>query len=938
MHNNWRTYMIKHNVKKTVGVVVLMVFFAVCMFMFFQDNRKNVENSTYSYMYNATENMVDTMDSFINNSITIIADMSLLCGKLPDSGVDQRMKLMEELCRQSTFEYIGYADTNGTYTSTIGVSISIADREYYQRAMSGEAGVAAIKNSRIRNEDVITFYAPIYREGNIEGIIFGFYLNDYMNRILHNTFSGMNTEAYIVDSDGNVIYGTGSYEPAGLNNIIQVPLAVNDWSIVQVFPDQVIEDNVYLMNRSGVILTVELVCIALTALVLLSVGQQRRRNLLKYENARMELILSMIPGLLIENMDDDDQVSAEGSAAYMFSLPPGLFQKEKFLTIIHPADVVKYKVAYSKAEEGKDEEIGEIREEIRLRANNDKYIWVECFFSTLVTAEGNRRIISTFQDIDKRKRDSQEKGNIIQSLSKQYCSLIFVDLVNDLYDVLKDERGLEMRIPIKGAYNRFNTIFMGSRICYEARENIVEQLSIENIRNRVSADSPVWEVEYKRNLDKGREKWERITIVEVSERGGKATEVIFGIKDVSAQKKAELASRQTLQDALDAAKSANNAKSDFLSKMSHDIRTPLNAIIGMSGIAGRNLQDQAKLEDCLHKIDTSGKHLLNLINEVLDMSMIENGSTMLFEDKFDLNELIQNVKNITEALVTAKELTFVIDFKGLQNPMVIGDASRIQQILTNILSNAVKYTKREGRIAFAVRETPLQYTDISAYEFIIEDNGIGMSQEFLRDLYEPFIRVDDSRISKIEGAGLGMAIVHNLVELMNGKIQVESKEGVGTRFIVTLHLKHQETLEKETEKKERNEKLQVTDFVGKRALLVEDNELNMEIAQDLLTLLGVAVDTAENGEMAVERVAKSEEGYYNIIFMDVQMPLMNGYEASEKIRRLERTDVAKLPIIAITANAFTEDVQKAKEAGMDGHVAKPIGIEQLINVMNIWIE
>ncbi len=936
MRNNWRRYILKHNVRRTVGAIALMVFFAVCIIMFFQNNRKNVMNSTHSYMTNATENVADIVDNFISNSITIITDMSLLCGKLPDSGMDQRMKLLEELCQQSAFEYIGYADAKGVYTSNLGMSISISDREYYQKAMSGEAGTAAVKSSRIRNEDVFIFYAPVYRNGNIEGVLIGFYLDDYIKRMFHNTFLGMPTEVYILDSNGDVISGTNEYQITDSSNTIRRALTINDWTLVQVFPDDVIEDNLYLMNRSGIILTVELVLIAIIAVTILSVGQRKRRNILKYENARMELMLSMIPGLMIENMDDGNQVCAEGSAAHMFSLPSGLFQKEEFLEIIHPADIIKYKVTYSKVEESTIDRIREIREEVRLRSKDGKYIWVECFFSVLITAEGNRRIISTFYDIDKRKRDSQEKGNIIQSLSKQYCSLIFVDLVNDHYDVLKDERGLETRIPIKGTYSRFNNIFMGSRIYYESRENITGQLSIENIRRQLSADSPVFEIEYKRNLDKSKEKWERITIVEVSASGGKTAEVILGIKDVTEQKKVEIASRQTLQDALDVAKSANNAKSDFLSKMSHDIRTPLNGIIGMSGIARRNLQDIHKVEDCLNKIDTSGKHLLNLVNEVLDMSMIENGNVVLYENTIDLRELIQNIKVITEALIISKEQDFMLDLMKLKNPMVIGDSSRIQQILTNLLSNAVKYTPPGGRIAFAVREESLQYQNIGSYEFIIEDNGVGMSQEFLKELYEPFIRVDDSRTSKIEGTGLGMTIVQNLVRLMNGNIQVESKEGVGTRFTVTLRLKQQEVSEEAADKKEKKEELR-TDFSGKRVLLVEDNELNMEIAVDLLNATGVTVDTAENGKKALEMVAGSAEGYYEMIFMDVQMPLMNGYEASEKIRLLDRKDVAALPIIAITANAFTEDVQKAKEAGMNGHVAKPMGFEQLINIMNTWI-
>lgn len=688
------------------------------------------------------------------------------------------------------------------------------------------------------------------------------------------------------------------------------------------------------LNRSGVILTVQLVFIVAIFLVILLIDQKVRRNVLKFQNARMELMLSMSPGLLVENLDERNEVNIEGSTAQVFGLPTGRMEKEEFLKVIHPSDFIRYIIAYGKIADGTIEGTDAVREEIRLRTEDGSYIWVECFFYTILATDGNQHIISAFYDIDKRKRESQEKVNIIQSLSNQYSTLMLVDLINDRYEVLKDERGLERRIPETGSYSRVNKIFFGIRASADLRETVTGQLAIDTIRNQLSLTVPVMEVEYKRNLDKNREKWERITIVKVSEAEGKVSEVILGINDVTEQKKVEIANRQMMQEALDTAKSANNAKSDFLSKMSHDIRTPLNAIIGMSAIAQKNLNDSGRIQDCLDKIGTSGNHLLNLVNEVLDMSRIESGRISLYEEECSLEELIQSVRFIVENLAAEREHTFTVDVRGLVNPQVIADSSRIQQVLTNLLSNAVKYTPPGGRIGLTVRDIPDMLLDICAYEFVIEDNGVGMAPEYLEEIYEPFSRVDDSRTSKIEGTGLGMAIVQNLVRLMNGTIRIESKIGIGTKFVVTLPLKQQEDKGERIKKQERP--LQ-TNFSGKRVLMVEDNELNMEIAVDLLSAANVMVETAENGLEAVEKVIHAKENYYDLVFMDVQMPIMNGYEASRRIRELNRKDALTLPIIAITANAFAEDVVKAKEAGMNDHVAKPMGFDQLLAVMNAWM-
>ncbi len=406
-----------------------------------------------------------------------------------------------------------------------------------------------------------------------------------------------------------------------------------------------------------------------------------------------------------------------------------------------------------------------------------------------------------------------------------------------------------------------------------------------------------------------------------------------------------LKANASLRDAYALAKQANHAKTDFLSRMSHDIRTPMNAIIGMTAIAEMNLDNSEKVADCLGKIENAGRYLLSLINEVLDMSKIESGKLVLAEENISMPDLVDNIAEIVRPSVKEKHHELLIDISSIKHPYVIGDSTRIQQAFVNILSNAVKYTPPGGHLQMTVTEKPFHQKKIGCYEFVFRDDGIGMSQEFLQKLYDPFERSTDVRVSKEQGTGLGMAITKNIVELMDGTIQAESELGKGTVFTVTIFLKLRETQEKPAQKPESEtgaekslSELSKSDFSGFRALLAEDNELNREIACEILQMTGLKVDAAVNGKEAVEKFSACDLNSYQIILMDIQMPVMNGYEAAAAIRALPREDAAKIPIVAMTANTFAEDVQAAKNAGMNEHIAKPLDFGKLTETLNRWLK
>lgn len=415
------------------------------------------------------------------------------------------------------------------------------------------------------------------------------------------------------------------------------------------------------------------------------------------------------------------------------------------------------------------------------------------------------------------------------------------------------------------------------------------------------------------------------------------------VKDVTKLRAEEYKNKISLVKAYESAKQANEAKSDFLSRMSHDIRTPMNAIIGMTTIARMNLGDMEKVADCLKKIDMSSAHLLGLLNEVLDMSKIESGNFELGSEQFDIVKLTQNLIEMSRAVIDEKHHKLTLNIGELKHTTVEGDSQRIQQVFVNLLGNAVKYTPPYGNITISLNEKSSRTPRLGCYEFIFEDNGIGMTQEYMKHIFDPFSRAEDTRINSIEGTGLGLSIAKNIVSMMDGTIQVESEVNKGSKFTVTIFLKLPDKIYSK-EKINRTEngyntlyESNYNIYNGKNILLVEDNERNAEVASELIGITGVNVELAENGRVAVERYMAHEPGYYELIFMDIQLPVMNGYEAAKCIRMLDREDAKNIPIIAMTANAFTEDVEAAYSAGMNEHIAKPLEFERLTEVLKKWL-
>lgn len=395
-------------------------------------------------------------------------------------------------------------------------------------------------------------------------------------------------------------------------------------------------------------------------------------------------------------------------------------------------------------------------------------------------------------------------------------------------------------------------------------------------------------------------------------------------KDVTEQ----MERQNLLKSALQQAQNANIARNTFLFNMSHDIRTPLNAIIGYTELARSHKTEPDKIDYYMNKIHISGEQLLAIVNEALEITHMESGKAKLIESEFLLGDLLGEVEKKFRRQADVKSIQFIIDKSKVKHSVIIADYMRMQEILSQLLDNGIKYTEQNGKISLSVIEKDMNLKNYSSYQFIVEDNGRGISEDFKADLFNPFMRENNTTKSGVLGTGLGLAVVKNLVDMMEGTIELESQVGHGSKFTVNLMLKLGEKQLQE-EQEASLHVLSEEDLKGKRILLVEDNEINSEIAKELLISQGYIVDTANDGSVAFKIISNSTPGYYSLILMDIQMPVMDGHEATRAIRGLPNKELANIPIIALSANAFAEDYEKSFESGMNAHFPKPINMAEL---------
>lgn len=530
----------------------------------------------------------------------------------------------------------------------------------------------------------------------------------------------------------------------------------------------------------------------------------------------------------------------------------------------------------------------------------------------------------------------QKRLRVINALGHAYASISLVNLKTEEIEILKSSGNMKPDQKGDMLFKAHQEELIRQVIAEPFQKAYWEFVDISTVAKRLEERETLSFTA--RTVD---ERWMTMIIVPQGyDKDGKLCTVLVAIRDATEEKEREIAQDRNLRNALAAAEHANRAKTVFLNNMSHDIRTPMNAVIGFTALATAHIDNKELVLDYLKKIQISGQHLLSLINDVLDMSRIENGSVRIEYTVVHLPDILHDLKTIIQESVHSKQQELYIDTQDVLHEDIITDKLRLTQVLLNISSNAVKFTPVGGTVNICVSEKPCRRDGYTTVVFSVKDNGIGMSPEFREQVFDSFTREHTVTENGIGGTGLGMAITKNIVDMLGGTIHVESEVGRGTEFTVMLECEISEmTVKEEPDPEQReplkNEKQKIRAeiqrrYEGKKVLLVEDNELNREIATAIMEEIGLNVDCVEDGTDAVNIMSSAEGGKYDLIFMDIQMPKMDGYTATREIRTLNDPKCANIPIIAMTANAFEEDRKKAIKAGMNAHIAKPISVDIIL--------
>jgi signal transduction histidine kinase/ActR/RegA family two-component response regulator/PAS domain-containing protein len=537
---------------------------------------------------------------------------------------------------------------------------------------------------------------------------------------------------------------------------------------------------------------------------------------------------------------------------------------------------------------------------------------------------------------------------IISALSQDYSSTFFLDTDTGKGRVCRATKSIrkimENVSEVGFNYDKMMKLYIDEYVYPEDRIEFRLETSLEMMKKRLTETAHYY-VDYR--VKAADVEYYQAKIVRVG-RWENQHGVMIGFRSVDEKVKTELEYKKNMEETLKKAEQASRAKSSFLSSMSHDIRTPMNAIIGYTTLAKKHYDEQEKLLDYLDKITISSNHLLSLINDVLEMSRIESGKISIENSACSLIEIMEDLKTVMIGQIQEKKLNFYMNTDNIRNDVVMCDRLRLNQILLNVLGNAVKFTPEGGNITVDLSQKfKCPKEGYAGYWFRIKDTGIGMSEEFQKHLFEQFSRENNTTVSGIPGTGLGMAITKSIVDMMEGKITVRSRLREGTEFIIdinfplvgdTPHNDGGETEENTGDTsgggKQEKSSGRRKSYVAKRLLLAEDNQLNQEIATEILTEYGFNIEVANNGREALEMVKNSKPGYYYAVLMDVQMPVMNGYEATWRIRALEDKDLSNIPIITMTANAFEEDKKMAIMAGMNDFVAKPLDVKKLLEALD----
>ncbi|WP_242369898.1 response regulator [Adlercreutzia muris] len=985
-------------------IIVILAALAVVIaafVLFTSMNNERISEQNAKYLQGSTEQSARRINEWMTDSQTEVKLLASMYESTLESVEDIDVDSIKQLADYTKFDYTTISLAGGRTFGNTGKEGDASDREYYLQGMEGASGVCATDHSLFYDDLSVIFYTPLYFQGEVVGVISGAYREGSMEEFLRTYIFDEQTNTYLVDRDGAVVAHSSTTYSNNVRNAVDL----------------------YLEGEgSGNISRTEL--------------EEAFRN-----------------GTSVTFSYQGD--SGSGTAYVM-----QVANYDWMLMRTFPASIT---------------------DAMQARANLAGLILVALVGGALALVAGFL-LVQTMRQRRKLISESEHVTSIVYSSLALFQRFAVIDLENNTYEYLKDE-GIKDDLPRNGEYHMFR-YYWETRFCDDSeRERMKAELTPEYVREHLTPEVPYLHFEYRlKDQETGEVKWNQASMIPLQRDGnGVVTSVLLSVQDVTDVKEREIAQHNALQDAFNEAERASRAKTDFLNSMSHDIRTPMNSIMGLTAIASMYVNNPERVKDCLTKIATSSRHLLGLINEVLDMAKIESGNLGLSEEDFDLPETVESLLSIMTPQINDKKLNLKVEIADIKHEHVVGDPMRLQQVFVNIMGNSVKFTPEGGTVSLRIKELPSRVKGSGCYEFTFSDTGCGMSEDFVKTVFEPFTRANDSRVTKVEGTGLGMSIVRSVVNLMNGTIDVKSKLGEGTTFTVTVYMKlrdgddqdltpleglrvlvaddeeaaaesacevlrsigmepdyvmsgddavaavrdaekngrsyvaiildwkmpgksgieaareireivsddmpiiilsaydwtavEQEAravgvdafiakplfrsrlvhvmrgllVSEEVEPASEYEVLQQSDFSGHRVLLTEDNSIAAAIALDIMGMTGLEVDHAENGRVAVETLLRAEPGHYDLVFMDIQMPVMNGYQAASAIRAAAegtgldgeaidpRPDLGTIPVVALTADAFADDVARARAAGMNAHMSKPMEIELLVKTLKEWL-
>ncbi len=991
VYTDRRQDMIKgKNLSKQIVAYIIVIFLIVlAFFVFTKENEQRIMEQNMEYIQDSTVQIAREIDHvFLDGDESIRILSAFLSQSLDQPEVD--IDLVRELAQDSVFDFIEFADKNGMDHNITGGLSDARDRQYYLDGIKGNAGMEVIFDSRATHETLLMFYSPVTFDKEIVGVLIGVYQADNkLTELLTTTYFGEQPNLYLCTPEGRVAASNLPLDTSvelNITDLAQGDDALADsmhqamqsgedlqftlknqktggcmtklqgtgWFLIQMFPDAANVTMVHDANYAGIRLEIMLSLIFGVALVLLVVSYRKEQRSITeisekrggYKNAVLaDAIIVLEVNLTKNRIWDGIWKKKDGSRMPV----------REILGTELPCDYDVYIAQWA------DNYVDEGSRELYLEKTDRKYLRKQfeqgkseiTFEYYAKSLEGEKIFVrrSSYLAADKKSGDVIAYSNVKDiteqkqkdNQMRQYEQMLLM-IASGIYQGVR-QIDLESLSTVYLSFTDNHIIpyekgdwstWLERQECYihpDDLERVKEELCIENLRKIPIGGSIRCDF---KSTGKNPSGLYRVytTSAFKAERDGKLYVNLVTMDNTTAVEN-EMKQKALIEDALLRAESASIAKSKFLSNMSHDIRTPMNAIIGFATLATTHIDNKERVQGYLEKIAASGNHLLSLINDVLDMSRIESGRIHLEETECDLSDMMHEIRNMMTMEMQARNLAFDIDMEDVTDGRMICDRLRLNQILLNLLGNAMKFTAPGGSVSLRIVEKPEKDGDKAIYEFRVKDTGIGMSEEFQKHIFEPFERERNSTVSGIQGTGLGMAITHNLVEMMGGTISVSSAKNIGTEFTVRIPMKKLSEGQTDAVAKgeEENTPAIRTSIEGKRILLVEDNDLNREIAREILGEAGLLVEEAENGSIALEKLLEKGSGYYDLVLMDIQMPIMDGYTAAQAIRSFENKELANIPIIAMTANAFAEDKRKALEMGMNAHIAKPINVKQLLDAM-----